>query len=94
MHSASVKLLTNGGATSGQQYWPGGKGVFQVVATFGGGSVGLEYLGPDGVTWVAPAGGSLLANGGFVFELAPCQIRAAVSVGPTGVHASAERIPE
>lgn len=93
MHSASVKLLTNGSATSGQQYWPGGKGVFQVVATFGGGSVGLEYLGPDGVTWVAPAGGSLTANGGVVFELAPCQIRAAV-VTATAVHASAERIPE
>ena len=93
MHSASVKLLTNGSATSGQQYWPGGKGVFQAVATFGGGSVGLEYLGPDGTTWVAAASGLLTANGGFVFELSPGPIRAAV-VTATAVHASAARIPE
>ena len=93
MQTASVMLLTNGAVDSESFLWPGGKGVFSAVATFGGGSVGLEYIGPDGATWIAAAGGSLTANGGFVFELPPCQIRATVDTA-TAVYANAARIPE
>ncbi|MBP6748425.1 MAG: hypothetical protein KA144_02195 [Xanthomonadaceae bacterium] len=93
MQTAGVMLLTNEAVDSGSFLWPGGKGVFSVVATFGGGSVGLEYLGPDGATWIAPTGGLLIANGGIVFELPPGQIRATVDTA-TAVYATATRIPE
>lgn len=93
MQSASVSLLSNGSATSAAANWPGGKGVFSVKATFGGGSVALQYQLPDNSTWFTPTSGSLTANDGFIFELPPCLIRAAV-VTATAVYARADRIPE
>lgn len=91
MHTASVLLLSNGSATSAAKPWPGGRGLFSAEATFGGGSVALEYSGPNG-TWLATPAVSLSANGGVLFELPPCNIRAAV-VTATGVYATAARIP-
>ena len=88
----SAQLLTNGSATSVAFQWPGGKGVFAVKAT-GYGTVALQYQLPDGVTWVTPTDGSLSADGGVIFELGPCPIRAAVATA-TAVFASATRIPE
>lgn len=88
----SVQLLTNGSATSVAFPWLGGKGVFASKAT-GYGTVALQYLLPDGATWATPTDGSLAADGGVVFELGPCQIRAAVATA-TAVYASATRIPE
>lgn len=93
MHTASVTLLTNGSATSAAQNWPGGKGLFSVKATFGGGSVALQYLLPDLVTWATPTDGSLTADGGVVFELPPVPIRALVTTA-TAVYATAVRVPE
>lgn len=83
-------LLTNASATSSAAEWPGGRGVFQAVATFGGGSVTLQYLGPDGATWLAAGSDTTLAaNGGGVFNLPPGRIRAAVATA-TAVYAAAE----
>lgn len=83
-------LLENGSATSAEFVWSGGTGVFQVVATFGGGSVSLQYLGPNGSTWVAAGSDTTLAaNGGGVFTLPPGKIRAAVATA-TAVYARAE----
>lgn len=93
MQTASVSLLSNASATSAGATWLGGKGVFAATATWGGGSVSLQYLGPNGSTWITPTSGALTADGGFVFELPPGQIRAAV-VTATGVYARADRIPE
>lgn len=93
MHTASVTLLNNEAATSSAKQWPGGKGLFAVKATFGGGSVALQVLLPDNTTWVTPTGGSLTADGAVVFELPPCQIRALVTTA-TAVYANASRIPE
>jgi hypothetical protein len=92
MQTASVVLLSNASATGAAKQWPGGKGVFAVGATFGGGSVALQHQLPNG-TWVTPTDGSLTADGGIVFELPPCQIRAAVTTA-TAVYARADRIPE
>lgn len=47
MNTASVVLNTTG------VQWPGGRGLFAAAATFGGGSVSLEALAPDGATWYA-----------------------------------------
>lgn len=88
----SVQLLTNASATSAAFQWLGGKGVFAVKAT-GYGNVDLQFQLPDGVTWVTPTGGSLTADGGVIFELGPCPIRAAVTTA-TAVSAIATRIPE
>lgn len=92
MHTSGLALLTNEAATSGAKLWPGGVGFFAVKATFGPGSVALQILLPDGATWFTPAGASLTADGGVVFELPPCQIRALVTTA-TAVYARVDRIP-
>lgn len=104
MQSASVTLLSNGSATSGQKLWPGGKGVLTVAGTFGGATVTLEYLGPDSTTWLtvqALAGDGtqadieLTAAGGIGFMLPSGPIRAAVTGGsPSGLYAAAARVTE
>ena len=93
MQTASVNLLSNASATSAGMQWPGGKGVFAAKATWGGGSVAFQYLLPDNTTWATPEDGTLSADGGFVFELPPCMIRAEVTTA-TAVYARADRIPE
>lgn len=97
MNSAGVTLLTNAAATGAGQSWPGGRGLFVALATFGGGSVGLEFLGPDGTTWlpcqsVAGAAVTLTAAGSVLFEQPPGLLRASV-VTATAVFARADRIP-
>jgi len=87
-------MIENGSADSDDFIWPGGEGVFDAIATWGGGSVSLEYLGADGSTWVA-AGPytTLTANGGGVFTLGEgTKIRANVTTA-TAVYARARRAP-
>lgn len=102
LHTASVELLTNATATGQWMPWPGGRGFFCVVATdLDGESVTLQMLGPDGATPIdaMDVGGNaatLSANGGLLFDLPPCQIRAAVSTGggtTVAIYARADRIP-
>lgn len=81
-------LLDNASATGNPARWNGGRGVFSAVATFGGGNVQLQYLGPNGSTWLN-VGSALTADGLAAFELPPGQIRAAV-VTATGVYARAD----
>lgn len=91
----TVTLLTNASSSGSAVDWPGGKGFFSVVGTFGGTTVAFQYLGPDGTTYVTPTDGSLLAAGGFVFELPACKIKATVTGGtPSGLYAKAVWIPE
>ena len=78
-------LLSNASATSAGTTWSGGRGVFVAVATWGGGNVALQYLGPNGTTWIT-VGSALTADGLFAFELPPGQIRAAVTTA-TAVYA-------
>lgn len=101
LHTASVELLSNAAATGEWKFWPGGRGFFCVVGTFDSEDVTLQMLGPDGSTPIGATdvGGSaatISAAGGLLFELPPCQIRAAVSTGggsPAGLYARADRIP-
>lgn len=91
MNSASVEFFRNATGTSAGFRWPGGRGQFQVVATFGGGFVNLETLAPDGATWLTVA--SATTNSSLPFELPPCTVRGVCNTA-TAVYAQASRIPE
>jgi hypothetical protein len=88
-----MDLLSNASATGSRVIWPGGPGVFKVVGTFGGATVSLEFLGPDGSTWVAMgADTTLTAAGGAQFTNDPGPIRASVTGGtPSGLYATANQ---
>lgn len=90
MGKTTVKhtLLSNVAATGEWFNWPGGRGEFSAVATWGGGTVKLQYKGPDDTTAVDVGDDTTLtANGGGVFELGACQIRAHVATA-TAVYAT------
>lgn len=95
MQTGSVDLLVNASATGGYQYWAGGKGVLSVVGTFGGATLQLEMLGPNGTTPIAIPTASFTANGAIVVELPPSRLRMTVTGGtPSGLFASLQAIPE
>ena len=92
--SDRIDLISNGSATGVAQSWPGGRGSFAVAGTFGGTTVSLQLLGPDGATWtdVGPDV-TLTAAGVGNFELPPSDIRAAVTGGtPSGLYATAIQV--
>lgn len=87
-----INLLANEAGTGQWKEWPGGCGLFSVdSATFGGGSVSLEYRLPG--RNATPVGGDaiLSAVGGCVFDLPGCEIRA-VAATATAVYALAVKI--
>lgn len=88
------QLLSNASATGSAVMWGGGVGVFTCSGTFSGATVTLQYLSPDGSTYVAMgADTTLTANGGGGFAYPPGKIRAYVSGGPpSGLYAQAERL--
>ena len=88
------RLLSNASATGSAASWPGGYGVFSAAGTFGGATVTLQFLGPDGSTWIAVGVDTTITSaGGGVFALPPGQIRAAVSGGsPSGLYAQADQV--
>jgi hypothetical protein len=101
MTSASVVLLSNASATGTAVQWPGGRGQFACIGTFGGTSVQLQYMGPNGSYISVQAMDSsgvltavpVTAAGGFVFELPPCYIKAVVTGGsPSAMYATAARV--
>lgn len=81
-----LDLVLNDVVQTGQ-FWLGGRGMLIAEATWGGGSVKLQFKSPNG-TWMDYASGSLSANGALMFELHPCEIRAVVTTA-TGVYAYA-----
>lgn len=99
MNSAGVALLNNGTGTGEYLAWPGGRGVFTAVATFGGGSVALQFLGPDGSTAVPAVNSatgvaaSLTSAGAVLVDLPPCRVRA-VATTATAVYARFDRVVE
>lgn len=85
-----VELLTNASATGAAKTWPGGKGKFFAVGTFGGATLTLAVLGPDGATYVSVAGVSLTAAGTADFILPPGPIKAILTAGaPANMYAHA-----
>lgn len=92
MNSYSAEFFRNTTGTSAAFAWPGGEGFFFGVATFGGGFIDLQYVAPDGTTWLTLAANQLTANGGSLFKLPPCQIRAVANTA-TACYVMAARIP-
>ncbi len=86
----SVKF-SNIAATTSAFELRGGRYLFTAVATFGGGSVGLETLAADQTTWLTCLT-ALTVAGGAVLDLAPGQYRFTVSTA-TAVYASVARVP-
>jgi hypothetical protein len=94
MISSSVDLLVNASATGATVLWPGGRGAFTAAGTFGGATVSLDFLGPDGATWIAMGPETTLtAAGGALFDFPQSPIRASVTGGtPSGLYAHAARV--
>lgn len=86
------QLLSNASATGSAAQWDGGLGVFAIAGTFGGATVSLQFLGPDGSTWIDVGSDTTFTSaGGSVFVLPPARIRASVSGGsPSGLYGQAE----
>lgn len=91
-----LTLLTNAAETSTPFDWPGGVGVFTATGSMERGMVALQYLGPDGITWLDEGSRTrLLAPGHGLFELPAVKIRAFVSkrltngMAPSGISATA-----
>ena len=89
-----MQLLNNAAATGSGTAWTGGTGVFAASGTFNGATVKLQFLGPDGSTWIdVGTDTNLAAAGGALFILPAVQIRAAITGGPpSGMFASAEQV--
>lgn len=90
--------LVNASADSPATVLKGGRYVFSVHATFGGGNVQVQQLALDGSTWVVPmniAGNAnnLTADGSQTLDLSPGTYRIHV-VTATAVYAACARVPD
>ena len=84
----TLTLLSNASATGSAVAWPGGRGLFSAEATWGGGTVKLQFKSANG-TWIdVGTASTLTANGIVGFELPMCQIRIDVTTA-TAVYAYA-----
>jgi hypothetical protein len=85
---ANITLLSNASATGDAKAWYGGKGYFTAEATWGGGTVKLQFKTLNSTTWIDVTNISLTANGGVAFELPAGEIRANVATA-TAVYSYA-----
>ena len=91
----TVNLLNSDSVTGIIKHWPGGAGLFSAVGTWGGATVTLQFVGPDGATFI-PVGTSttLTANGAGSFNLPPGKIQAAITnATSTSITAAAQVLP-
>lgn len=84
--------FSNISATTAPFVLKGGQYQYTVVATWGGGSVTLEQLGPDGSTYLTAAT-ALTANGGGTVDLPPGQYKFVIATA-TAVYAAIVRIAD
>lgn len=91
MRAQEAVTFTDIAATTAAFKLDGGSYKVAVVATFGGGSVGLEQLGPNGSTWLA-VHTALTAAGVATVQVPPGQFRFAIATA-TAVYAQVARIP-
>lgn len=71
--------------------WRGGLMAFYAEATWGGGSVKLQFQSPLG-TWIDFPSGSLSANGMLILNVPPAQVRA-VGATASAIYCSGISIP-
>lgn len=88
----SVKF-SNISATTAAFTLTGGKYGAAVVATFGGGSVKLQALGPDASTWLSVASVTDFTAAGYgTVDLPPGQYRFTIATA-SAIYASVTSIP-
>jgi hypothetical protein len=105
MRDTDAQKFSNISASTSPFILFGGRYAVNVVATFGGGSVSIQQLGPDGSTYLDlfaayDASGAeqdetinvFKANGMKVFDLPPGQYRIAISTA-TAVYVNVVRVP-
>lgn len=92
MAKSSVILLDNASATGGQAIWDGGDAVFALAGSLDGETATLQFLGPDGSTWIdVGTETTLTAAGAAVATIPSGPVRVTVSTGggsPSGLYAS------
>lgn len=86
-----ANLQSNISATTGSFTLRGGKYCAAVAATFGGGSIQLQMLGPDLSTWFN-LGAPFTVAGSQNFDLPPGQYRWVVTTS-TAVYAVIANVP-
>jgi len=72
---------------------PASNCIFSVAGTFGGASVGLQMLGPDGVTWITlkdQVGAIEFTSADAIFVSLPIGTYRATVTGGTGVSLYAQ----
>lgn len=88
-----AQSFTNISANTAAFPLKGGYYMVSAVATFGGGNVELQALGPDGSTWLsAPTPLKLTAAGMIAGYLPPGQYRFTITTA-TAVYCSAAGVP-
>ena len=86
----NLDFLVNASASSSDKLWHGGPGVLKVAGTFGGTSLALEGLAPDGATYLT-IGTPLTSSGSLSFSWPAGVMRVTLTGGsPTGMYASAD----
>jgi hypothetical protein len=91
--STDGAIFSNISATTAAFQLRGGKYGAASVATFGGGSVKLQTLGPDGSTWLSLSTATDFAAAGYaVIDLPAGQYRFTIATA-TAVFASVYRVP-
>ncbi|WP_316176261.1 hypothetical protein [Bradyrhizobium sp. SZCCHNRI1073] len=87
------KLFSNISASTAAFPLKGGYYMVAAVATFGGGNVELQLLGPDQTTWLsAPTALKLTAAGAIAGYLPPGQYRFTITTA-TAVYCSVAGVP-
>lgn len=93
MRGTDKNLASNVAATTAAFELKGGKYAVAVVATFGGGSVKLQMLGPDSTTYLSVASGTDFTAAGYgTVDLPPGQYRWTIATA-TAVYAVVCRVP-
>ena len=86
------QLLDNATTANVEFYFPGGVCSLSAKATWGGGSLKLQQLLPDNVTWVDIANSTLSADGYLNVTIPPGKFRSVLATA-TAVYARVTRIP-
>ena len=84
-------LVVNNVAPAATVTWQGGRGVLHACGTFT--TTKIQFLGPDGVTFIDAPLATLSAPGAIGFELHRCQIKAVSTGNAAGFYASASSVP-
>ena len=92
----AAPLITNAAVTGPVVEWAGGPGIFAAQGTFGGATVTLQVLGPDGVNYIAAGAGTTCTAACITAVYLPhCFIQAVVTGGsPSALYVAVARMAQ